>query len=134
MTRGEDTRVFGASVMRAEGASQKPVNSGVKEHAACKDLMIPKVLSFIWNMNAALSRSIAAWHGGTFARRRLLGLQRNDVPWREKILAVKLDILSKMPMKYTVCRDRIHFFCIAIEQPSLKTSRSEANFKIISIF
>jgi hypothetical protein len=30
--------------MRAEGASQKPVNSGVKEHAACKDLMIPKVL------------------------------------------------------------------------------------------
>jgi hypothetical protein len=49
--------------MRAEGASQKPVNSGVKEHAACKDLMIPKVLSLIWNMNAALSRSKTAWLG-----------------------------------------------------------------------
>jgi len=49
--------------MRAEGASQKPVNSGVKEHAACKDLMIPKVLTFIWNTNAALSRSKTAWLG-----------------------------------------------------------------------
>ena len=49
-----DTRVFGASVLLAEGASQKPLKGS--EHAARKDLMILKVTAFIWRISAALSR------------------------------------------------------------------------------